>query len=71
MDECRVKACHAAQLNYCTRGQGVLLSRYNIDPVQFFGEGVPVSQVQHINNALIRNVVRQALKEWEQINGKA
>lgn len=72
MSGCRVKACHAAQLGYCTRGQEVLLTRYNIDPIEFFGDGIPVSQLKHINNALIRKVIEQAVKEWEiQNNGQA
>lgn len=66
-----VNASHAAKLGYCTGGQDTLLRRYNIDPLRFYGKGVPVAELQHINNALIRNVVAQAVKDHQEgdING--
>lgn len=52
--------CHAMQPRYCNKGTREVCERHNIDWEQLRGAGVPLSQLEHIDDAMLQAVLVKA-----------
>lgn len=47
--------------NYCNRGARAFCARHEINWQVFIQQGIPVSDVEHIDDAMLKNVIQYAL----------
>lgn len=75
MDVCRVRVEHciapfSANNRMCAAGIERVLERYNLDKNQFYGEGIPATDMEGIDNVLVAAAVARAREQWELANGR-
>lgn len=63
MSEPRVTLAAALAEGYCERGIRHLAARHGIDFIRLSRQGIPVSELEHIENPMVRRVVAAVKKE--------
>jgi len=64
----RVTVKDMRALNFCAKGSRQFAARYGLDWARFVGEGIPVSELEHIKDGMLESVIEKA-KERESQNG--
>ena len=54
---------HARKLKYCNRGIRAFCARHEIDFNRFRKDGIPVDELENIDDAMLRAVIKEAYKD--------
>lgn len=52
--------CHAMEPRYCNKGNRAMCERHGIDWAEFRENGVLLSEIEHIDDAMLHDVVALA-----------
>lgn len=64
--------CHAMQPRYCNKGIRAVCERHGLDLELLRGEGIPFSDLRHVDDAMLHAVMEkaQARHDQEPSNGR-
>ena len=57
-------------LKYCAHGSRAFAKRYGLDWSRFVRDGMPVSELQHVDDGMLKRVIEQAEKREARNVGK-
>jgi len=65
MDEIKITINHVMQAHGCARGALLFCRRHGLDAKKLFsGDGIPLSDFEHIDDAVLQRVIEAAKRGW-------